>query len=283
MIESEIGRESISMSTTGLFQTRADGQLVSNSEAMLARYKHLRHVSRGLNDKLVGRLSKDVIHEGAGKLAMLQGKTLVFDSEDETSVLMDYCIYDVLREGRNAIEDYLSSYSTDTESDELICLRAMQNAIYSIFMIESVVPGLGVTVKDMRTSAIHLVIDTGFAISGQPGAVFASRLLFHDGFAMTGGAGLPMGLIPPDGREGFEAAALALLEWQKGPHYDPATLIRECRSNGASSNIRYIEPTGQIDGRTRLTMSQAQVQVEPYEPCPCGSGKKFKFCCRKKG
>lgn len=23
-------------------------------------------------------------------------------------------------------------------------------------------------------------------------------------------------------------------------------------------------------------------RVEPYEPCPCGSGKKFKFCCRSK-
>lgn len=283
MIESEIGRESISMSTTGLFQTRADGQLVSNSEAMLARYKQLRHVSRGLNDQLVGRLSKDVIHEGAQKLGMLEGKSIVFDSEDETSILMDYCIYDVRRDGRNAVESYLSSCSTDSETDDIVCLRAMQNAIYSIFMIESVVPGLGVTVKDMRTSAIHLVIDTGFAISGQPGAVFASRLLFHDGFAMTGGAGLPMGLIPPDGREGFEAAALALLEWQKGPHYDPATLIRECRSNGASSNIRYIEPTGQIDEPMQLPTSRPRALAEPYEPCPCGSGKKFKFCCRKKG
>jgi hypothetical protein len=23
-------------------------------------------------------------------------------------------------------------------------------------------------------------------------------------------------------------------------------------------------------------------QIEPYDPCPCGGGKKFKFCCRDK-
>jgi len=26
-----------------------------------------------------------------------------------------------------------------------------------------------------------------------------------------------------------------------------------------------------------------QFAAEPYEPCPCGSGKKFKFCCRQGG
>ncbi len=25
-----------------------------------------------------------------------------------------------------------------------------------------------------------------------------------------------------------------------------------------------------------------QYGIDPYDPCPCGSGKKFKFCCRKK-
>ena len=54
------------MSVSDLVRTRADVPLVSNPEAMLARYKQLRHVSRCLNDKFVKRLSKDVIREGTG-------------------------------------------------------------------------------------------------------------------------------------------------------------------------------------------------------------------------
>ena len=195
---------------------------------------------------------------------------------------MDYCIYDVRRDGRNAVENYLSSCSTDLESDEIVCLRAMQNAIYSIFMIESVVPELGITVQDMRTSAIYLVIDSGFAICGEPGMLFASRLLFHDGFAMTGGAGLPLGFLPPSERDSFTHGVTAALKPQDGDHFDPAALIRECRANGASSRVQYIEPGRQFDEEMRLPTSQAVAQVEPYEPCPCGSGKKFKFCCRKR-
>jgi len=31
-----------------------------------------------------------------------------------------------------------------------------------------------------------------------------------------------------------------------------------------------------------LPPKKVVVYVPPYEPCPCGSGKKHKFCCRKK-
>lgn len=33
-----------------------------------------------------------------------------------------------------------------------------------------------------------------------------------------------------------------------------------------------------VGGATKLV----QQSVEPYGPCPCGSGNKFKFCCRAK-
>jgi uncharacterized protein YecA (UPF0149 family) len=32
---------------------------------------------------------------------------------------------------------------------------------------------------------------------------------------------------------------------------------------------------------TEKQLSRTPPMVEPYEPCPCASGKKFKFCCKK--
>lgn len=29
--------------------------------------------------------------------------------------------------------------------------------------------------------------------------------------------------------------------------------------------------------------SGGMVNIDKYKPCPCGSGKKYKFCCGKKG
>lgn len=40
---------------------------------------------------------------------------------------------------------------------------------------------------------------------------------------------------------------------------------------------KYIEVQRPITRREYRTM-----QIEPYSPCACGSGKKFKFCCYRK-
>ena len=72
----------------------------------------------------------------------------------------------------------------------------MQQAVYSLFIVESVAPGFGVTVRDLFSDGTILIADMGFGSTAQPGLIVASRLLFHEGFAMTGGAALPVG-VPP--------------------------------------------------------------------------------------
>ena len=130
---------------------------------VISRYKHLRTVGRNLNHKLVERLSKDVLYEGGKKLGILQRNTLVFNSEDETSVLMDYCIYDVYRNGRNAVEQYLVDSAPTPESDEMACLRAMQKAVYSLFVVESVMRGFGATVRDLLSNSLLSSLTWGLA------------------------------------------------------------------------------------------------------------------------
>lgn len=35
-------------------------------------------------------------------------------------------------------------------------------------------------------------------------------------------------------------------------------------------------------GGRRAPAARPEITVEPYAPCPCGSGEKYKFCCRDK-
>lgn len=267
------------MALFNFFRPSIDNLLLADREALLARYKHLRLVGRNLNNKLVQRLSKDVLFEGARKLGFLKGNTFVFDTEDESSVLMDYCIYDVRRDGQNAFESYLISCSPDSESDELTCLQAMQRAIYSLYVVETVERGLGVTMRDLRTDETHFVVDTGMGMSAKPELVFATRLLFHDRLVMTSGAGLPVGLLTTELQEDVAKKMLDTILPDKAGHYDPAPLIRDCLKNGSSSKIRYLETPGQFHKQQHLSTSTHQAEVGRYDPCPCGSGKKFKFCC----
>ncbi len=268
------------MSLFNLFRSDAAVSQISNRDDLLARYKRVRQVSLKINTKLVESLSRDVLYEGGRKLGILKGKTLCFETQDQSSVLMDYCIYDVRRNGSNAVEQYLISFPPDAESAELNYLQTMQRAVYSLFIVETVERGLGVTVRDLRTNETHLVVDIGFAGSAVPGLIIASRLIFLDDFAMTGGAALPVGVPPPAQREELTRLLLSVAAPAKDGSFDPARLIRCCLEQGSSSNIMYEEP-GQRSGRERLQppSSSRPRKIGRNEPCPCGSGRKYKHCC----
>lgn len=245
---------------------------------LIARYKHLRMVAGRLNDEMVSRLSKSVLDEGGRKLGILQNGILVFNTEDETSVLMDYCIYNVRSKGRNAVEQYLIDSPPDLDSDEMICLRAMQDAIYSLWVVESAESGLGVMARDLWSNETVLIVNIGLGETAEPGLVLASRLLFHDGFSMTGGAALPIAVLSEDER------AVWIKRFSKAPTddglVDPAFLISACLSKGSSSHVQYQEPTGRHGGRELGSSHSAKIGRN--DPCPCGSGKKFKHCCIKR-
>ena len=270
------------MSLRDYFRRNDAATNIADHAEIISRYKKLRAVGRNLIHKLVSRLSKDVFHEGGKKLGILRRGALVFNSEDESSVLMDYCLYDVRRKGRNAVEQYLVDSAPDPESDEMVCLRAMQHAIYSLFIVESVMRGFGVTVRDLLSDETILIVDMGFGSTAQPGLIFTSRLLSHDGFSMTGGAALPLGVPPKDQQQEITKELLRAATPDDDGYFDPAPLIRACLSHGCSSHVQYQEPIRRVIGRQRASASSHSAKVSRNTLCPCGSGKKFKHCCLKR-
>ena len=141
----------------------------SEQAAIVARYKHLRTLKKKLNSQLTKRLSKDVLEEGGRKLGMLRKGIFMFDSEHDSNVLMEYCIFDVRRNGRNAVEQYLIDVPPDSASDEMVCLESMRSSRYTLFVVDSVHPGLGITIHDLVSREKGLVVDIGFGSSAQSG------------------------------------------------------------------------------------------------------------------
>jgi len=268
------------MGLSDFLQRDEPGTNIADQSAIVARYQHLRSVTRNLSQRLVERLSKDALDEGGKKLGFLRGGTFVFDSADETSILMDYCMYDVRRKGRNAVEQYLIDSAPDPASDEMACLRAMQRAVYSLFVVESAIRGFGVNARNAISNEPLVIVDIGFGSSAKPGLVLASRLFFHEGFAMTGGAALPIGMPPENERQSLVKMLVQAAAPDDKGHFDPAPLIRACLQHGGSSQIQYQESTGQLAGPRPAPRS---IRSERGNfPCPCGSGRKFKNCCMKR-
>src|SRR5258708_1336502 len=105
------------------FRRDRKGWLMQDQASVMARYKQLREAGKRVAEQLTKLLSKDIMHEGGEKLGILQGETLVLHSEEEMFVLMDFCIHDVRRQGRNAVDRLLAEALYHPGSDEAILPR----------------------------------------------------------------------------------------------------------------------------------------------------------------
>lgn len=251
-------------------------------QKLVARYKVLRSNSRPLMDSIARTIDRETINAIGQRLGMIQGGTFVFDREDETAVLMDACIFDHYLDGQNLAQRYLRQHPPAAGSDQQLILEALQKARHSLYAIKQVEQGAGVTVEDLLRGGEEFVFDIGFGQTAQPGLVLAARLYSPVAeITMSTGAGLPVGetvarrlaqklesyIDPETGRVDLSdpdrAARAALL------------ITRTCRRAGASASIRY----GEADRENSTTIRSIDAKVGRNNPCPCGSGKKYKKCC----
>ena len=263
---------------------------MSSHADVLPVYRRFRKVGLQLNQKLVKTLSKEVLHEGGRRLGILEQGTLVFDSEDEMSVLMDYCIHNVRIGGENAVQRYLTASPPRAGSDEMILLTAMLKGHYSLFQVVDAENGVGVTMLGVLRGDTRFLADIGFGTTAQKGDMLATRVfpLEEQGFLMSGGAILPV--TPP-------AFARIKKELDRGfaPGTDFAQLTADQESKLASLVIPACLTAASmrpqiVYGRSAEASSSEERSIDPREvrrgnpndPCPCGSGRKLKSCCGRR-
>jgi hypothetical protein len=261
---------------------------VTQQMDMVGRYKQLRQIGLSLNMQLTKILSKSEIHEGGRKLGILKNETLVLENEDEIAILMDFCLHDVRRYGINAIDRFLAQSPPPLDSDTMLILQGKREARYSLFMVEATEPGIGVRVRDLLYEEDVFITDVGFSTSAEIGLVMAFRLMTVDGINMTTGAALPLGVVPTSGRAEFFCDVVTRFKKMVSPGSSPeerselvASMIRACLQKGAASRIRYNDPEPRPRSSQPATrvISAQKTRVGRNDPCPCGSGKKFKHCC----
>jgi SEC-C motif len=253
---------------------------------LVSTYLRLRKIGMSLNHKLSGSLGKEDIEESARTLGMFKKGTVVFGTEDEVAVLMDYCINDFYKGGRNAVQRMLDE-APPSNPDELALLRAQTQAWYSIFQVVEVERGAGVLIEDTLRGGTHFMVDVSMGNSSRAGYLMAGRVIPLDSFVMSGGALLPVA--------GLGAQRLArVLERRLARHRDfarmtaaeqsdlAATVIRTCLEAGASEYVSYATPGEGKKYRNSPGPEPVQVRANRNDPCPCGSGRKYKSCCGKR-
>jgi SEC-C motif len=258
------------------------------TSADVEHYKHLRRLAKDLNHKIVKTVPREAMQEIGDALGILRNGTLVFETEHEPDILMDCCLYDWIRDGKNVVERFAEDHPPMPETEEGELLQAYLRAQYRILMPQSCVKGAGVHVVDLLAPEELFLMDVG--ISESPlGIAYATRTIPLREYWITGGAGLPTG------QEGITRALNRLRKKRllvngrfSDPHQATLAFVRTLLEEGVSQNITYEDPVGaasrQLRGSLARTNAPTQAPPPPSGPsrnssCPCGSGKRYKRCC----
>lgn len=272
-----------------------------DDEALLALYDRRRECSRSLNAALVGAASKQATLNAGKRLGLVQGGVFVFDNPQEATILSDACVYAVRdATGDNAPQRAARRGDYAAGSPEQEVLSAMSRARFSLFALGDRVPGVWIEAADVLTNQRYRIVDRG--LSATPTPLFAARLVVYPEFAMTTGAGMPIAE-----KAVFERLADAIVEHGitlaalRAPEVSPqlqdeffyataSHLLRE----GVLRRTRYIDPTNpeelaalaedeggvELGGFSppQLPVRREGIKVGRNDPCPCGSGRKYKKC-----
>ncbi|HSU67694.1 MAG TPA: SEC-C metal-binding domain-containing protein [Tepidisphaeraceae bacterium] len=267
---------------------------MASHAGLVDRYKGLRAKSRELSNRLAEAVPKDAFEEVVKRLQMARGREVILETYDELAVLMDCAIFDIRRNGENLVQRFLRERPPAEGTDERMILEGMCSARHSIFRVLRVERGSGVLLLDGFRQDHVFVWDVGFSQTARRGAILACRIYSVGEVTMTTGAGLPIDrewvddLGPPLKRyENPVTGDLDISDPQTAS--DVAIVItRECIKAGASARIAYAD-VGEANQRSApASIDPADQPTRPIvsglkigrnDPCPCGSGKKYKKCC----
>ena len=187
---------------------------------ILARYRHLRTISTHHHSAALKFVPQPAILEHAKRLGLARGQVLVFESEEEITLVFDLALY-TAREGRSrALDRYARAVQVPPGSDEARMLDALRQARFSVWRIERRHETAGLVVIDVLREAEVWLMDEKLKASAPKGMMFAGRVCEPESFTMT------CGVIVPVTRDLIDEVALDTLAWRRG---DPGQVAQDPR------------------------------------------------------
>jgi hypothetical protein len=256
----------------------------------IQRYQQLRQFSRRLTSVLTKTIPREAIQEMGKALGIMRNNILVLGTMDVSSVLMDSCLFDWIKGGKNLVEKYVEAHPPTPGTDEHLLLQAYCRAKYRLLVPKAISRAAVTYWFDALSGETIALMDVHLSksIAGGIEGLLATRTAPLGGYWITTGAPLPVGdrktveMLLKTIRRGN------LLEdtTSAGKHKLATAIIRACLDSGAAEHIRYEggeEEEKQFGKARSITeVKGRQRHIDRNDPCPCGSGKRYRRCCMRK-
>jgi hypothetical protein len=239
---------------------------------------------------LTKTIPREAMQEMGTALGIMRKNTLLFDTMDVPSVLMDSCLFDWIKDGKNLIEKYVEAHPPTPGTDEHLLLQAFCRAKYRLLLSRANSPGTVTYWQDVISGELIDLMDVNLSQSMARGfrGLLATRTAPLVGYWMTTGAALPVG----DSETGVILLETIrrgnLLEdtTSAGEHKLATAVIRFCLDSGVAEHVRYArgdeEEKDFFKPRSIPQVKGWPRHIDRNDPCPCGSGKRYRRCCMRK-
>lgn len=165
---------------------------VPTREEVLARYRHVREISKQHHNKILDCVSTSAILQQARRLGFSDGRRLILDSLEEFDLVSDLLVYTAPMGRSRALDRYARNLPPPAGSDEALVLEAMRSARFAILEMQRRHPAAGLILRDDARNEEIWLVDLGFETWMEEGMLVATRYCTPGPFSMTCGVVIPL-------------------------------------------------------------------------------------------
>lgn len=164
------------------------------TEEQVKRYHKIRQMLHDLYPKFVSCLDEEMIQRSASRLGILQGRSLLLNTEHESKLFFDYCIYQHKQGDLTGIQRSFKTFSKLYSGEWFEVFELASQGYFAYLDILDSVDEDGLVVYDRLRDTLHLMVDNGLnkvAKSFHYYTIVTHVMDFKD-FLVTTGASTPV-------------------------------------------------------------------------------------------
>jgi hypothetical protein len=259
-------------------------------EENLARYEklipHLHHTQMALWESV----NEDFMRAGCRAMAVATGAYFMPREQDSIATMLNYCVFNVFFPDHRNLVDVHIGKTRPTDDDHRAVLEAHRRSWFSVFEVLEPLPRVGARLRDLFTEETLLVVYPRLAETMHPGVALPVRVMPLPDFHVLFNGPIPCN--KPASIQRYQQSlfnAYAQFGVRKGQPltaeqrgkietFQTIDVLKHRYPELDPVHARKTEAAGPGPAPGRGPVP-GTMNVGRNDPCPCGSGKKFKQCC----
>lgn len=131
------------------------------TEEQIKRYRRIRQMLHDLYPKFLSCLDEETFQRSASRLGILQGRSLLINTEHEMNLFCDYCIYQHKQGDLTGIQRSFQTFGKLCDQEWSEVFEIASQGYFAYLEILDAVDEDGLVVYDRLRDTLHLMIDNG--------------------------------------------------------------------------------------------------------------------------